>query len=481
MSFSHVIASTLSRVKSAFSSKAQTTTRRLSHRARSRRLTIEGLENRSVLAAGGLDNTFDGDGRFTNYATSSGSSFSYLNYLNSIDFEATSAKSMVSRSDGKFWVAGNVVGTNDTGWISLQRRNANGTPDNSFDNNGEVAYFYPRQSYRLVVADMKVQKDGKILIAGTYHRPKSPSNSDIFLLRYNSNGTLDKSFGTEGLARHSWGGVDLLTEISAKSDGKIVIVGTSNAKGTADIVVARYNADGTPDKSFNKSGRTHVDVYNSQADIGVSLKHVDGGKILAVGTTRNSQGNGDFALLRLTSSGKLDKTFSGDGKLKKSMGGNDVVTDLSLDSSKRPVVLGYTSRNAADSKTTAIVARFNSNGSLSESFGTEGVFRATDVASDTVVPQDLHVLSDGRIIVVGLADVGGDSDFFVARITASGKFDKSFGNSGVTVTNFSRSGAPFPSDVALGMNLTSDGKILVCGFSINDGLQSWAIARYLAS
>jgi uncharacterized delta-60 repeat protein len=377
--------------------------RKRPHAARSRRLSIEGLEGRAMLAAGDHDTSFAGDGRWTAKAGD----------------DETSVRAIIPRTDGKLWVCGPSYLSSTYGSILLMRLNADGSYDRTFDSNGQarILEFNP-SSFTYSVVDMKLLSTGKILIAGTYDR--TTGTNDIFFARLNANGSIDKTFGGTGVVRKSWGGDDVLSEISAKSDGKIVVIGTSDYKGTDDMVVARYNADGSPDTTFNGSGRIHIDFPTGQKDYGISLRHVSGGKIVAVGGTRTVAGQGDFAIARLNSNGKLDTTFRGDGKQVWHLGGNEAVTDFTLDSSGRLLICGYQYISATESK--AVAGRFNADGSVDTTFANNGRFLITqEYGVETF--SDIAVQADGKILLVGVSDTLRTKAFSVTRILRSGKLD----------------------------------------------------------
>ena len=120
----------------------------------------------------------------------------------------------------------------------VQRFNPNGSLDATFGSGGEV----DTPGFGLSANDVALQVDGKIVCAGSAH-----NGSDIALIRYNPNGSLDTSFGSGGVAINDLGNDDAAYGVAIQSNGKIVIAGTSNQKFT----VLRYNSNGTLDPTFN--------------------------------------------------------------------------------------------------------------------------------------------------------------------------------------------------------------------------------------
>src|SRR5581483_5691264 len=160
------------------------------------------------------------------------------------------ARSVVVQPDGKLVAAGttNVSGATD---FALARYNSDGRLDHSFGTGGKVVTDFAG-SYDSVGA-VTLQADGKI-VAGGWSVVDSIAN--FALARYNSDGTLDAGFGTEGKVRTDFGGVSSqVFSIALQPDGKIVVAGYANVDGGADFALARYNSDGTVDTTFGSEGK----------------------------------------------------------------------------------------------------------------------------------------------------------------------------------------------------------------------------------
>ena len=146
------------------------------------------------------------------------------------------------QSDGKIVAAGY---TSETGpeHVAVIRYNADGTLDGMFGSGGKLdinASVGPTvdSSAQAVL----IQPDGKILVAGN---AEGPSNSDFLVLRLNTDGTLDQTFGDHGIARNSIGGFDVANAMVLQPDGRIVLAGQSDS----DFALARYTANGALDAS----------------------------------------------------------------------------------------------------------------------------------------------------------------------------------------------------------------------------------------
>ena len=213
--------------------------------------------------------------------------------------------SVVVQSDGKILVAGygqkSGFGFN-TDFV-LSRFTAEGNFDTSFGSNGIIATDFGNGEDR---GHSMVQSNGKILVAGS---STNGANNNFALARYNLNGTLDTSFSGDGKLTTELGGNDEGYCMAVQSDGKILVAGHSNTS----IAVVRYNTDGSLDSTFSSDGIVTTDigavtVFSDSGQIftGMGMTLQSDGKILVTG-----QSNGDLAVVRYNTDGSLDTTFSG--------------------------------------------------------------------------------------------------------------------------------------------------------------------------
>ena len=194
------------------------------------------------------------------------------------------AEAVAIQDDGKIVVVGN--GGDDFG---VARYHANGQLDLEFGSGGKTRLnFAGVDSAR----DVVIQQDGKILVAGAAN-----SEADFGLLRLNSNGLLDQTFGVRGKVTTNLLGTDYAKALAIQDDGKIVVVGN----GGNDFGIARYHANGQLDLGFGSGGKTRINFagVDSARDVVIQKD----GKILVVGAANNEA---DFGLLRLNSNGLLD-------------------------------------------------------------------------------------------------------------------------------------------------------------------------------
>ncbi|MEE9573246.1 MAG: hypothetical protein V3W20_09375, partial [Candidatus Neomarinimicrobiota bacterium] len=220
------------------------------------------------------------------------------------------AKSMALQHDGKIVVVG--YGKESLAsfkGLSVARYLQNGEMDYDFGNLGviqRVTTDLEGEAYSVVI-----QKDNKIVITG-YSISPATNNEEITLIRFTENGNVDKSFGNKGLIVTAISTEkDVGSSVAIQLDGRIVVVGTTDHKPTTDIVLIRYNKNGSLDYGFGIGGIVITDIKSSM-DIGKSLAIQSDGKLIVSGFTHII--NKFFmTLLRYDSNGELDPTFGNSG------------------------------------------------------------------------------------------------------------------------------------------------------------------------
>ena len=243
-------------------------------------------------------------------------------------------------------------------------------------------------------------------------------------------GDLDTTFSTDGKVTTDIGTTDAGRAVAIQADGKIVVAGFAQISGNYEFAVVRYGTDGTLDSSFSSDGIATVDVSSGQ-DFAYALAIQTDGMIVVGGATGVGGANTEFGLIRLTSSGILDTGFSADGKIEFGVGvGDDVLTGLAIASDGDIVAVGYGSNG---SNFDFAVARLTSAGVLDTAFDTDGkVLVAIGAGAD--YGHAVSIASDGDIVVAGVAHNGSDDDVAVVRLTSAGALDTAFDSDGkVTV------------------------------------------------
>ena len=332
-----------------------------------------------------------------------------------------------------------------------------------------------------------LQPDGKIVMVGG-----ASDSASFAVVRYNTNGTVDTSFGngtgfvTTAGATASFPAIRAYANaIALQTDGKIVAAGESYygnpANGIVDIalMVVRYNADGSLDSTFNYgSGIVNIPFGNLHNAAAVAVAVQDDGKIVLAGFEQASSASGNnWVVLRCNADGSLDTTFNVSGNrpgiIDTSLRGvSDVAWGLVLQSDRKIVVVGYSQTDYGD----VAVLRYNPDGTLDTSFGVSGngaVF--TDWGRQSQA-DSVQLQSDGKIVVAGFAGYFyGNADFALARYNTDGSLDSNFNinGSGIVLTTPGVSFGDF-----IGLAIQSDGKILESGVANNGSKNVFEVLRY---
>jgi uncharacterized delta-60 repeat protein len=416
-----------------------------------RRLALEALEERTLLSAGDLDPTFGNGGLVTTGGGSTGLGASHL----------------AVQADGRI-VAGGLAASKAGFYVELLRYNSDGSADTSFGSRGLVLLDFPGGHTLGVSGGMALQSDGRIVVSGG-------AAGKFALARYNSNGTLDSSFGTGGTVSTSFpGGGSNSTGVAVQADGSIVAAGTfSSGSGSASFALARYTPDGSLDTSFGNNGQV-VTAFPGQPSAqatGLTLQE-DGSIVVAGYTYGNSQTPQRFALARYDHDGHLDPSFGMGGLVTTPFPGfsNAYVSDVVVQSDGRIVLAGYVSHGAGSGTEQLAMARYDSDGSLDGSFGTGGLVTTLFPGATRAWAGGMTLQADGRIVVAGWA-----GDFAVARFDSDGSLDGSFGTAGLVTTSFgdrwyAQAGA---------VTVQPDGRIVAAGSGSASGWAQLTMARYL--
>jgi len=254
-----------------------------------------------------------------------------------------------------------------------------------------------------------LQEDGKIVVAGYTF---APGNNDFAVARYNANGNLDTSFNGTGKATADFSKLDYGRSVAVQREGKIVVAGDAEHGDGRTFAVARFNANGTPDMSFNKTGKVITDFGGGNAEArGVAVQ--SDGKIVVAGFA-STDGTEKFALVRYNLDGTLDTSFGGTGKVLTLVGmSGSNATAMALQGDGKIVVVGYAVNNSGSDRDFALI-RYNADGSLDTRFNGSG--KVTTAVSDHDGHCEAVALEkDGKIVAAGWVSSGDNSDFAVVR------------------------------------------------------------------
>ncbi len=311
--------------------------------------------------------------------------------------------------------------------------------------------------------------DGKIILAGS---AAGDGSGDFAVARYNADGSLDTTFGGGVVTTDLSQGVDEAFDVAVGSDHKVVAVGVANERSGDDFGIVRYNEDGSLDTTFGNGGIVTTDFFGgvdrAQAVV------LAGDTIIVAGHAANGL-DSDFALARYTSDGTLDATFGNGGLVTTDIAGQadfGQAVALSPDGSTI-VVAGRVARDGGASPDFGVV-RYMLDGSLDSSFGNGGIVRTDFPTGSDDAANGVVVLSDGSVIAAGYTIGGKGFDFALAKYGVDGQPDASFGDAGLATADF-LSGQDYGQAVAIGPSDT----IVVAG-NTQGAAYDMAIARFTA-
>ncbi len=316
-----------------------------------------------------------------------------------------------------------VFGRNYAGW-ALVRITEGGAVDRSFGDGGYVhaPYGRPRNGVIYGYGEMEVASDGSIVVASHY---VSTGNIQIALLaKYGPDGELDQTFGDDGLVVVEPGPnqITSATTLGLQSDGKIVV-------GLYDLwpIVRRYETDGTVDTTFGTDGEARVSYGGQAADV-LGLKVLSDDSVLVTGQAY-AEGAG-IGIAKFTADGSVDTSFGdGTGWVRDTAKGTAQPSGYAL--AELPdggfVVAGARPKEDDERSSNFAVGRFAADGALDSSFGTAGWALDTSERGRAFA---VDVQSDGKILAVGSSDLGGSMGG-LARFDATGQLDTSFAQGGV--------------------------------------------------
>ena len=410
----------------------------------------------ALAAAGDLDGTFGAGG------------------MVNTDIEASwndTIRAIALQSDGKIVAVGvrsdPADGTTVARDIAMARYEDDGDVDPTYIEGGK--FHVDLGGYDEAV-DVKLAADDMVVVSGHRCEPGG-GNCDIVVARIGTGGEIDPAFNGGNEKYIDYAGEDngSMGGLAVMPDGRIVIAGRVLHGGTYDFAVYRLTPGGAMDTTFSGDGKVRLNFGAGRYDVPSDLVLM-GSKIVVAGNTCDAgHVNCDFAVARLTSSGVLDTTFSGDGKLTTDFGAEETAYAVARDPNGKIVVAGGSQSSSYNAK--MAVARYNLNGSLDATFSRDG--KRTVRVGLLSIAMDVLVQGVGKIVLAGPGFNGTDFDMAVVRLRPAGGYDPSFGTDGIKVIDFGHT------EVAFALERQSDGKYLVAGM-IDDGAQDdFALARLM--
>ncbi|MEI7801850.1 MAG: T9SS type A sorting domain-containing protein [Bacteroidota bacterium] len=345
-----------------------------------------------------------------------------------------------------------------------------GVLDSTFGVNGISPLYFPLYGPESLVLDSQ----SKIVLCGSY----AGMNQNYCLIRYEQNGSLDNTFGNNGMAYGVYGSTGQGAEeghcVTIQNDGKILVCGN----GAGYIEIARYKTDGHSDSTFGTNGKIDYLIPGSQESEAWSLLVQQDGKIVISGTATYPSVQ-RIAIARFNINGSIDPTFGNLGSTTTSLSQNyGWGVSIKQQTDSKFLVGGYSASSSFIYKFALV--RYNADGSLDNTFGSGG--KSEPFLNDTThlyeYANQIALQPDGKIIMVGSTTNTTQIQFGLLRFNTDGSLDNTFGNGGLVTTDF----MPFDNiNEGRGVTLQPDGKILVAGqASLNNSniLNYGAIARY---
>lgn len=372
---------------------------------------------------------------------------------------------IVLQPDGKIILAGSAaLDSNFPGFRTpvIVRYDPDGKVDNTFGTDGKVTTVIRG------VARIALQTDGKLVVGGSM-------NGGFALARYTSTGKLDNTFGTNGVVIAGQDGnfTLLFGDLAIQQDGKIVVAGTLETGGhNYPAAIARFNENGTLDENFNIKFFDDTNFPQSLQHYPRAVALQPDGRIIMTGDMIGKEGENYITVGRITTGPDpwLDLTFGTNGK-------GTVVTPLAnftqgrgalaIQPDGKIVIAGTMTESYNPLNENLVLARYDNTGTPDTTLGGNGIV-ITDLGHNETA-NSVAVQTDGKIILAGKRDSGTASDFLLVRYNSNGSLDTGFGDGGKIISDLDSS-----SEAAVDVTLQGDGKILAAGSKDGNAV----IARY---
>jgi uncharacterized delta-60 repeat protein len=326
---------------------------------------------------------------------------------------------------------------------------------------------------------MALQPDGTIVVGGV---SDAGGSKNLALARYLPNGTLDATFGENGLVTEGRRPLttDVIRDLAVQPDGRILVAGVTfedkaSVDPHGDFILARYLSDGSADPAFGIGGVLTTGFSEGSYDDAYALVLQPDRRIVLGGYSTSGGGPGvlfgadNLALARYTPEGLPDMSFGDQGQTVVDAGSLDEeIRDLALTPNGSIVAAGFTNGERGGD---VLLARFTPQGSLDRTFGTEGL-TVTDLSAHSEGLSAVALQPDGRIVAGGYVARETLADFAVLRYDPSGSLEDDFGTGGVATADFEGR-----QDKVGALILKPDGKLVTVGSSEHN----FAVARFNGS
>lgn len=292
-------------------------------------------------------------------------------------------------------------------------------------------------------------------------------SGDIFVIRLNIDGSLDNTFGTNGISIAD-NSNDIAETVSIQNDGKILVGGYTDSNFT----VARFNIDGTLDTTFGINGWA-ITEFDAAVSYVKDMAIQNDGKIVLAGFAISSALY-KMAAARLNSDGSLDNSFGTNGKVIFNIGyGNDFAEGVVIQDDGKIVLGGHKWISNFELKYDLAAVRLNEDGSFDTTYGDNGVTTAR-IVDGSNYSDNMLIQADGKVIIVGHTILDGEYNLAMVRFETNGDLDSTFGTDGMVNTDFEGG-----EDYGKGVALQPDNKIVLAGETFTTaGGSEILVARY---
>ena len=383
-------------------------------------------------------------------------------YISTGPYGTELVTSLAHQADGKTLalMVGRKTVEDGNGIGAVVRLNTDGTPDNTFGSGG-IARMPAPGSYQFDSgSSVFAVAGGKILVTLNIVNVSNTA-FDTYVYRLLANGQIDTSFGTAGVTVVP----KLQHVVRLAQDGRIVFGGLDSTQAANNaLIFTRLTADGVVDTTFGTSGRTEVLLLDAVQGGITHLELALDGKLLFA----YSYGAGaarDIAIYRLTANGVQDTTWGTAGRVNVApTNREDNLRITRQQPDGKILLLSRTARSAFPAKQEFLLARLNPDGTLDSTFGSGGIVEtlvAPVLSNFGDFASGLRVLADGKIIVSGRSNNSASAnsqDIVVIRYLANGTLDPTFGIGGIKIVVLSRG-----TDSAHALDIAADGTIVIGG------------------
>jgi uncharacterized delta-60 repeat protein len=362
------------------------------------------------------------------------------------------------------------AGTKHDRWFAAARYKPNGNLDDAFDRDGRATTSFGDRHLYNAARGVAIADGGRVVAVGGIGSADSGHPNRFAVVRYRTNGELDRSFSGDGIAiTNFWPGghEETATSVAIDDGGRILVAGYFlDGRQTPRFALARYRRHGALQRSFGDEGMVTTTFPGGAAANAVAISATN--RIFVAGTG-GPEGAGDFALARYRGGGRLEPEFGNGGKLITDFSANDGAYSVAVDGGD-VVAAGFTGSQSRGSERFAL-ARYTPDGRLDEGFDGDGMV-TTGFGNKGSEARSVAVDSRARVVAAGTTRVNRDRMFALARYEPDGDPDRSFGEQGKMTTSFQDEAGDSTAD---GFAIDSRDRIVVVGHTRG----SFALARYI--